>query len=202
LTPAGSASDRIYLVRYLRKAMQGVDWGAYYWFSFQRNGAGKALRPVMEIANLLGSYLALAILAVAIMSLLLTLGRQRPAGAFGVLVCVAVLIGEGLKSLVGRPRPPDAEIILGRQNSPSFPNVSALLASMLLLILAMILGTVIHGRIRFVVYAVCLLLVLLIGASQLYLGLYFLTDLLAGWTAGVLLALVWNWWTVATVPTN
>src|ERR1700730_401434 len=114
IRPAGSASDRIQ-PRDIMNAIQGVDWGAYYWFSFQRNGAGKALRPVMEGANLLGSYLALAILAVAMMSRLLYLGRQRQAGAFGVLVCVAVFLGEGLKSLVSRPRPPDAEIILGQQ---------------------------------------------------------------------------------------
>ncbi len=162
--------------------VQGLDSGTDYWFHNQRREAGEDLRRVMEIADALGSFLALAALALAITGLLLYLGF------------VAVVLGEGLKLLVGRQRPSDAEALLGPQMSPSFPNVSALLTSMLLLILVMIWSTIIQGRLRFLIYSACLVLVLLIGASQLYLGLHFLTDLLAGWTAGVLLALVWYRW--------
>lgn len=177
--------------------IQGLDSGTDAFFHFQRTiGPTKALQPLMEVANFLGSYLILAILALGMMGLLLYLGRGRQAGAFGVIVSVAVLLGEGLKHLVNRGRPTDAELILGPQMSPSFPNVSALLTSMLMLILGMVLSTIARGWIRYVIYASCLILVLLIGASQLYLGLNFLTDLLAGWTAGVLLALVWSWWAI------
>jgi len=174
--------------------IQGLDWGTYYWFAFQRNGPGKALRPVMEAANILGSYLVLAGLAIALMAFLLFLGRRRQAGALGAMIGVAILLGEGLKWLVRRNPPPDSENILGPQISLSFPNASALLTSMLFLILAMILSTTVRSRLRYLLDAVCLILVLLIGASQLYLGLNFLTDLLAGWTAGVMLALVWHYW--------
>jgi undecaprenyl-diphosphatase len=168
--------------------IQGLDSATDAWFHFQR---GKAPHPLMEAANLLSGYPALAALALAIMGLLLYLGRQRQAGAFGVLVVVAVVLGEGLRLLVGRQGP---------QMSPSFPNVSALLTSMLLLILAMVLSTIVQGRLRFLIYAACLVLVLLIGASQLYLSLHFLTDLLAGWTAGVLLALIWDFIVRARAP--
>lgn len=182
-------------------SIQGLDSGTDAFFHFQRTiGPAKALEPLMEAANFLGGYMPLALLALVLMGLLLYLGRYRQAGAFGVVVSVAVLLGEGLKWLVGRSRPTDAELILGPQASYSFPNVSALLTSMLLLILAMILSTIVLGRIRYLIYAACLLLVLLIGASQLYLGLHFLTDLLAGWTAGVLLALVWNFFVGARAP--
>ena len=176
--------------------VEGLDSGTDAFFHFQRTlGPGQALLPLMEMANSLGSYLALAVLALAILGLLLYLGRIRQAVAFVAIVSAAVFLGEGLKWLVRRGRPTDAELILGPHPSPSFPNVSALLTSMLLLILAMIVSTMLQNRfLRYVVDGVCLILVLLIGASQLYLGLHFLTDLLAGWTAGVLLALVWNFW--------
>jgi undecaprenyl-diphosphatase len=177
-------------------SIQGLDSGTDAFFHVQRtHGEGQALQQLMETASFLGSYLALAVLALAIMGLLLYLGRIRQAGAFAVIVSAAVVLGEGLKWLVRRPRPTDAELILGPNMSYSFPNVSALLTSMLLLILAMILSTAIQSRFRYPLYSVCLILVLLVGASQLYLGLHWLTDLFAGWTAGVLLALVWYWWT-------
>jgi undecaprenyl-diphosphatase len=179
-------------------SIQGLDSGTDAFFHFQRTiGPGQAFQPFMEAANFLGSYLALAVLALAIMGLLLYLGRNRQAGTFAVIVAVAVSLGEGLKWLVQRGRPTDAELILGPHPSPGFPNVSALLTSMLLLILVLIVAETIQSRVlRFSIYGVCLILVLLIGASQLYLGLHWLTDLLAGWTAGVVLALVWNWWTI------
>ena len=179
--------------------IDGLDSGTDYFFHFQRDlGPWKEiLTPFMRSANLLGGMLAQALLALAILGLLLYLGRKRQAGILGIIIFLAVVLGEGLKWLVGANRPPDAEKFLGPKMSPSFPNVSALLTGMLLLILAMSLSTIIQRRfLRYLIYGVCLLLVLLIGASQLYLGLHFLTDLLAGWTAGVLLALVWSWWTL------
>jgi len=176
--------------------VEGLDSGTDAFFHFQRTlGPGQALLPLMEIANFLGSYLALTVLALAILGLLLYLGRIRQAIAFVAVVSAAVLLGEGLKWLVQRGRPTDAELILGPHPSPSFPNVSALLTSMLMLILVLIVWESVQSRFfRFAIFGVCLILVVLIGASQLYLGLHFLTDLLAGWTAGVLLALVWNFW--------
>jgi undecaprenyl-diphosphatase len=174
--------------------IDGLDSGTDYFFHFQR-GLGpwkEVLTPVMKAANLLGGMPAQALLALAIFGLLLYLGRPRQAGILGVIVFLAVGLGEGLKWLVGANRPPDAEKFLGSEMSPSFPNVSALLTSLLLLILAIIVSTIVQRPfLRYLIDGVCLLLVLLIGASQLYLGLHFLTDLLAGWTAGVLLALVW-----------
>jgi undecaprenyl-diphosphatase len=184
-------------------SIEGLDYGTDAFFHFHRTiGPAKALQPFMEALNFVGGYLPLAILAVAIMGLLLYLGRKRQAGAFGIIVSVAVLLGEGVKLLVRRGRPTDAELILGPRASYSFPNVSALLTSMLMLILAMILSTIIRGRIRYLIYAACLLLVLVIGGSQLYLGLHFLTDLLAGWTAGVLLALAWSFSVGARAPSE
>src|SRR5262249_5650169 len=122
-------------------SIQGLDSGTDAFFHFQRTiGPGQALLPLMEIANFLGSYLALAVLALAITGLLLYLGRNRQAGAFAAVVSVAVLLGEGLKWLVRRGRPTDAELILGSHPSPSFPNVSALLSSVLLLILVLIVA--------------------------------------------------------------
>jgi undecaprenyl-diphosphatase len=173
--------------------IDALDSGTDYWFHFQRNEGPlkEFLTPFMKIANALGSMPVQAMVAVAIMGLLLFLGRRRQAGALGVIVFVAVVCGEGLKWLVRATRPSDADVTLG----PSFPNMSGLMTSMLMLILAMILSTLVRSRLRYLLYGLCLILVLWIGASQLYLGLHFLTDLVAGWTAGVMLALVWHFWT-------
>jgi undecaprenyl-diphosphatase len=166
--------------------LQGVDNGTYYFFRYQRKAAGPILQFLMDFGNELGSDYVLAALALVLLGLLVVRRRYRQAAAFVVAAAIAVLLLEGLRQLVGRPRPLEA-----LESSPSFPSGTALLSSALFIFLAIHVGALISRRsLRFLLYAGCLILVMLIGTSTLYLGKNYLTDLLAGWTAGALLALV------------
>jgi undecaprenyl-diphosphatase len=101
-------------------------------------------------------------------------------------------LDQALKRLAHRPRPPDAELWLKQASlSFSFPSTSAVLSSFLALVLATLWARHVPTRGQQIGSYVSLgAIVLFIGTSQLYLGLHFVTDLLAGWTAGALLALL------------
>jgi undecaprenyl-diphosphatase len=172
--------------------IQGIDFGTYYWFRNLRNTAAFDLSPVMQFLSRLGDHTVVATLTLACLALLLVRRRFRAAGVIIGIVTCAVLMGEGLKMIVRRPRPADAEIWLGKAGLlDSFPSTSALLSSLVLFLFALILtGTLTRRRTRLLAQGGCLLLALLIGTSQMFLGLHFLTDVIAGWTAGVLLAVV------------
>jgi undecaprenyl-diphosphatase len=170
--------------------IHGLDWGTYYFFRDQRRGGTVNFEPVMLVGRELGSYLALGLAALLIFTFLCRRGWPRAPLLFAMMAILAVALEQGLKRLVHRPRPPDAELWLAGP-SFGFPSSSALLSSFLLVAFAVTWIACIPRRGRRVLMGgIGTALVLFIGTSQLYLGLHFVTDLFAGWTAGVLLGLL------------
>ncbi len=108
------------------------------------------------------------------------------------LAWLIVLIGSGLlidlfKDLFERPRPPFHNQF-AKEMSYSFPSGHAVASAVAYGMLAYCLALRWHTwRRRIVVVAVFGLLVLLIGFSRLYLGVHYLSDVLAGYA----LALAW-----------
>ena len=78
--------------------------------------------------------------------------------------------------------------------SPSFPSGHALESTAVYGGLALTLGRRLRRRCpRAVVFALGVALPLLIGFSRVYLSVHYLTDVLAGWAAGLALALLAGW---------
>src|SRR5437867_887852 len=96
--------------------IHGLDWGTYYFFRSQRIewGLGRAanIQPVMLVGRELGSYLALGAVALVVFIILCRRAWPRVPLTFVVMAVLAVGLAEGLKRLVRRPRPPDAELWL------------------------------------------------------------------------------------------
>ncbi|UFN49622.1 phosphatase PAP2 family protein [Roseomonas sp. OT10] len=138
----------------------------------------------------LGSHLILGGATLAAAGYLL-LSRQR-AAAWLVLLSVGggMLLSSLLKSGFERPRPdlvPHAVAVY----TASFPSGHAMLSAVTYLTLGALLMRVQRRR-RLKVYILCLAVAttLLVGASRIYLGVHWPSDVLAGWCVGAAWALL------------
>ncbi len=138
----------------------------------------------VEITHL-GGTVALTVATAIVAGLLLFERRYRP--ALLVLVCVlgGTLLSSGLKLGLDRPRP-DLVPHLVDVLSPSFPSGHAMLSTVVYLTLGLLLARFEFARAATRLYVVgcAVALVLLIGASRVYLGVHWPSDVLAGWCLG------------------
>lgn len=143
----------------------------------------------------LGSAIVIILLTVTITGYLL-LTRRRAAA---VLLLVATAGGQvmngTLKHLFGRERP-EATLHLVEVRSPSFPSGHSMAASIFYLTTgALLTQTARRRREKIYIIAAVLAVTGLIAFSRVYLGVHYPTDVVAGWCAGLVWALLC--WTVA-----
>jgi undecaprenyl-diphosphatase len=133
----------------------------------------------------LGGHAVLALLVVSVVGYQL-IGRHYPAALLVVASTLGgVLIGHLLKGFYARPRP-DVVPHLVHVSSASFPSGHAMLAAVVYLTLGALLARLVEGwwaKLYFV--AVAVILTLLVGASRVYLGVHYPTDVVAGWCVGL-----------------
>jgi len=99
-------------------------------------------------------------------------------------------LGTALKELFHRARP-DVVPHLAHVSSASFPSGHSMLSSAIYLTLGALLARLVpKARAKIYCLAVALALTLCIGASRVYLGVHYPTDVLAGWMAGGVWALI------------
>jgi undecaprenyl-diphosphatase len=107
----------------------------------------------------------------------------RPLALLAAAVAGAIGLYHIVKPLVGRPRPP-AAIWIGRYTGASFPSGHATQSAAFYAMLAIVLGAGLSIRRRAVVWGAAALVVAVVGASRIYLGAHWLTDVLAGYALG------------------
>ena len=110
------------------------------------------------------------------------------------LVIVASITGQIvsqiLKSLFNRERP-DVVPHLTEVTTSAFPSGHAMAAAVVYLTLAAILMRLApRWRLKVHILVIGLLLTFIVGASRVFLGVHYPTDVLAGWTAGLVWALL------------
>jgi membrane protein DedA with SNARE-associated domain/membrane-associated phospholipid phosphatase len=107
----------------------------------------------------------------------------RPLTLLAAAVVGAVGLYNIFKALVGRPRPP-AAIWIGHYTGASFPSGHATQSAAFYAMLAIVLGAGLAFRKRAILWVAAALVVLVVGASRIYLGAHWLTDVLAGYALG------------------
>lgn len=150
----------------------------------------RALQVALADVTSLGSISVLT-LAVLVTAGFLSLARRRHSAIY-VLAASAggALLSTALKSLFDRPRP-DVVMHLVNVSSASFPSGHALGATAVYLTLAVLLARELpRRRLRAFTGAVAALIVVIIGASRIYLGVHWPTDVLAGWCMGAAWAML------------
>ena len=112
-----------------------------------------------------------------------------------VCLVLAAIVGGAIVSTVlkinfDRPRPSHVPH-LAEVHSPSFPSGHSMLSAVTYLTLGSLLArTTASRRVKVYVLTVSVLLAGVIGATRVYLGVHYPTDVLAGWCAGITWALL------------
>ena len=154
------------------------------------------LPGTMRDVTALGSPPVLSFFVLAVVG---ALAVRRQLHALALLLVASaggLLLNELLKDLFGRPRPP-LEFHLTQVRSMSFPSGHAMLSAIIYLTLAAFLARLVKPpALKLYFVGLASLLTLVVGASRVYLGVHYASDVLAGWTAGLAWALVC--WTVAS----
>ncbi|HVL71456.1 MAG TPA: phosphatase PAP2 family protein [Beijerinckiaceae bacterium] len=132
----------------------------------------------------LGGYTGVSIAGLVAAGFLL-LARRTP---HALLVVVSIgggmIVENALKSRFDRPRP-DLVAHLVEVQTASFPSGHALMSAVAYLTLGALLAAALpRRRLRIYVLSVAILLTLLIGASRVYLGVHWPSDVVAGWIVG------------------
>jgi undecaprenyl-diphosphatase len=138
---------------------------------------------VRDITSLGSTVVLVLMTAAAIFYLLLI---RKWLGAAFVLLAVGggQILSSLLKLGVDRPRP-DLVSHLAGVSTLSFPSGHAMLSAVTYLTLGSMLAAIVPGRAT-KIYVLCLavLITLMVGASRVYLGVHWPSDVLAGWCAG------------------
>jgi membrane-associated phospholipid phosphatase len=155
--------------------------------------ANPVCTAVMWIATLMGDVRVMIVeTAVAAVTLALW-GHPRRAGSVVLLVVTGVWVSETLKGVVTRMRPDAAlAMIAGEGAARSFPSGHALAGILLFGSLALMLGASRVPRPLRLWGGLGLAAVgLTIGLSRVYLGVHYLSDVLASWLLGLTMLSAW-----------
>jgi undecaprenyl-diphosphatase len=137
----------------------------------------------------LGSSVVVMLVTAAVVGFLLL---QRKYGAMWFVVVTTAgggLLSYVLKELFARERPPPVPCMW--VSSPSFPSGHAVLSAVVYLAVGILLARI-EPRPLLKAYflGVMMALTFMVGTSRVYLGVHYPTDVLAGWTVGLVWALL------------
>jgi undecaprenyl-diphosphatase len=137
---------------------------------------------VMRLFTFIGSFPVIAFVAIAVLTWCWRRGdRDAFAALFGV-IAVNETLNFALKHLFGRPRPNLFQEI-ATLHSYSFPSGHAMAAAAIYGMIAVVIARL-APSLRLWAGLAAVALALLIGLSRIYLGVHWITDVLAGYAAG------------------
>jgi len=137
----------------------------------------------------LGSYSVLTLVATAVAGFLVLKRKHRTAGLVLTATIGGGLLSSILKAVFDRGRPELPPIVY--VTSPSFPSGHAMISAVVYLTLGALLAEVVEGsRLKLHCLLTAMLITFLVGLSRIYLGVHYPTDVLAGWLAGLLWAML------------
>jgi undecaprenyl-diphosphatase len=163
-------------------------------------GAHRGSDQMEEIGRDLTALGGVIVLSLVTASVVVFLAMRRMWGAMWLLIiatCGGAIVTSVIKDLVDRPRP---QIFVHRSYaiSGSFPSGHSMLSAAVYLTLGSLLARFTKDlRLRLYFLFIACLLTFLIGMSRIYMGVHWPTDVLAGWSAGVVWACIC--WTVARI---
>ena len=146
-----------------------------------------AMDAIMRAFTFLGSFPAIATVVLAAVIVCLRNRDRRGAAFVAGVAAFEELLNLALKETFRRARPSLFEEI-ATLHSYSFPSGHAMTAAATYGAIAVLVARTRADRAA-AAYAISIWVALLIGASRVYLGVHWITDVLAGWSAGAFVLL-------------
>jgi undecaprenyl-diphosphatase len=138
----------------------------------------------------LGGVAVLTFMTLAVTGYLLITRKYHAALLVVLATLGGLLLSSLLKHVIDRPRPSVVPHLSASLTS-SFPSGHSMMAAVVYLTLATLLNRFVRQqRVKLYVLSLAVLLTLLVGVSRVYMGVHYLTDVLAGWSAGLAWAVV------------
>ncbi|MDP2357640.1 MAG: phosphatase PAP2 family protein [Beijerinckiaceae bacterium] len=142
------------------------------------------VEEAMRDLTALGGTAVLVLGSLATFGYLLMTGKTHSAFVLAASVVGAFLLSHAMKFGFSRPRP-DLVPHGARIYTLSFPSGHAMMSTAVYLTLAALLArTQKKTRVKVFVIAIAAILAILVGASRVYLGVHWPTDVIAGWAGG------------------
>jgi membrane-associated phospholipid phosphatase len=162
-----------------------------------------ALTTLAVIVTNVGNTVSMAVLATVVAAWCWYAGRRADALLAIGAMAGAYALFRALKVLLDRPRPPAADRLVDAANQ-SLPSGHATMS-------IVVMGTLVvlawRGRTtatRAVLVAVTAVWVGAVGATRVYLGVHWFSDVIAGWLVGAawlaLCVALWSWWRAGHDP--
>lgn len=151
---------------------------------------GAFVQTFWQDVTVLGSAPVVTLVVVFCLGYLILARHGRAATAFGLGIALAAISSYTLKGLFERPRPMATQTLV-LLDVYSFPSGHSVIAGALYPMLGALVAQVVDGR-RLKAYCVAcgVLVMVLVGASRIYLGVHYATDVLAGFCLGLAWALL------------
>ncbi|HEY2584179.1 MAG TPA: phosphatase PAP2 family protein [Tepidisphaeraceae bacterium] len=158
------------------------------WFAAHRGP--QWLQDVGRDLTAVGGVTVLTLVTIAVVGFLLISRKRGTALLMTVAVVGGLVIASVIKHFVDRPRPP-RQFQAAYVFTASYPSGHSALSAVTYLTLGALLAQVVDRRVlKLYILGIAALVTFLVGMSRVYLGVHWPTDVLAGWTVGLVWALV------------
>lgn len=145
------------------------------------------LTRVLKIITHLGD--PISVIVICLILLALSHFRKAYSLLISINVILQVFINYSLKLLFARERPDILQLVT--EKSYSFPSGHAMINMGLYLMLSIcIYKTVKSKKLKYVFICILMILPIIIGLTRVYLGVHYITDILAGWSLGIAITFV------------
>ena len=155
-------------------------------FHFLRGNLAPALDLPLKILTTLGNPKSVVVIILAL--LVIPKINKKVGLPTALITLISWVLNELVKFIVSRPRP---DFMLFEETSYSFPSGHAMNNTALYLsILFSLLLLLKNKKAKAVLWVVFTVLPFLIGASRVYFGVHYLTDVISGWSLGAFVAII------------
>ncbi|MEO6437520.1 MAG: phosphatase PAP2 family protein [Tepidisphaeraceae bacterium] len=138
----------------------------------------------------LGGVTVLSLVTFAVAGYLWIVRKFHAMGLVIIATVSGLLVSTALKYAIARDRP-DIVPHLSHVYTSSFPSGHSFLSAVVYLTLGSLLARLVpQYAVKIYFIAIAMLLTFLVGVSRVYMGVHYPTDVLAGWTAGLVWAIV------------